>query len=446
MNALQAEGRNASDRVAPSNSYVRYVIIMLAVVNVFNYMDRYALSVLAPSIQKDLHITDSQLGILTGVAFALFYAICGVPIGRWADRSNRRNIVAASLALWSCMTALSGVAHNFWQLLIARMGVGAGEAGGFAPAQSILCDYVPREKRGGVFALHNLGFIVGMSLGVAVAGLLVDVIGWRWTFIAMGLPGVVLAIVLFLTVREPTRGIYDAPAQRTEALSTLAALRTLARSRTYVPILIAVAAAGIINLGFNLWWPSFFVRSHDFDFTSVGTSYGIATGFGAAAGLLLGGLISNKGAEHGAGLPLLAAAIANALAAAVIVCALLVPSPIVSLVMIGVMQFCLQASTPCIMASMFSVVPASIRTTGGTLAYLSSTALGGLGPLIIGAMSEAFTPRFGSDGLRHAMLVTTGLFPIVVGGLYFASRRIGTELSSARPAQAPVASCGEGAR
>src|SRR5882757_176909 len=169
---------------APARIYVWYVIGLLSVVNSFNYMDRMALSVLAPDIQADLKFSDAQLGLLTGFAFALLYATCGIPVAIWADRGNRCSIVALALATWSVMTALSGSAHGFFQMFLSRVGVGIGEAGGLAPAQSVICDYVPPKRRSGAFAVHTSGVYVGLVVGMSAAGRLSEAIGWRWTFVA----------------------------------------------------------------------------------------------------------------------------------------------------------------------------------------------------------------------------------------------------------------------
>ena len=161
------------------HSYTWYVVGLLFVVNIFNYMDRMALAMLMPFIKADLQLSDAQLGLLVGLAFAVFYAVCGIPIARLADRGVRRNVIAVCLTVWSAATALSGAAQNFWHLFLARVGVGAGEAGCIPPAQSIICDYIPPRKRPGVFAFHHFGLIVGSMMGLAVAGALGEAFGYR---------------------------------------------------------------------------------------------------------------------------------------------------------------------------------------------------------------------------------------------------------------------------
>lgn len=164
------------------SKYTWFVIILLTIVSVFSYIDRMARAAVAPAIKRDLDLSDSQVGVLTGLAFSVFYAICGIPIARWADRGVRRDILTLALTTWSVMTALSGIAHHFWHLFLARVGIGAGEAGCLPSAQSIICDYVPLQRRANIFAIHNLGNYAGMLLGLTFGGWLGVTVGWRWTF------------------------------------------------------------------------------------------------------------------------------------------------------------------------------------------------------------------------------------------------------------------------
>src|SRR5262245_50281201 len=225
-----AGGQDEASRDAVRLSgYTWYVIGLLTIVSVFSYVDRMALAALAPAIQRQMNLPDSNLGLPTWLAFSLFYAVCGIPIARWADRGVRRNVLAIALSTWSVMTALSGAALHFWHLFLARVGIGAGEAGCLPPAQSIICDYVPPRRRAGVFAVHSIGNYAGMMLGLIFAGWLGDLIGWRMTFLALGLPGIVLALILRFTLREPRRGALDPPpaavAPRPSFVEVLATLR-----------------------------------------------------------------------------------------------------------------------------------------------------------------------------------------------------------------------------
>ena len=187
---------------SPSNRYRNYVLAMLTVVYVFNFIDRQLLVILQESIKADLDLSDTQLGILTGFTFAVFYVTLGIPIARVADRWNRRNVVAISLSIWSAMTAISGAVQNFFQLLLARIGVGIGEAGGSPPAHAMISDYFPVERRARALSIYSTGIYIGILFGFLVGGHLNEVFGWRMSFVMIGVPGVIFAAVLAATVRR----------------------------------------------------------------------------------------------------------------------------------------------------------------------------------------------------------------------------------------------------
>ena len=188
-----------------ADPYTRYVMGLLFLVYVMSYVDRQLASVLLEDMKADLGATDGQMGLLTGVAFAITYAILGVPIARWADRGVRRSIIAMGLAVWSAMTALTGIGRSYSQVLLARFGVGAGEAAAGPPGHALLSDYFPLDQRGRALAIYSAGGSVGMMLGMWLGGMLGDLYGWRAAFVICGLPGLVLALVVRLTVREPVR-------------------------------------------------------------------------------------------------------------------------------------------------------------------------------------------------------------------------------------------------
>src|SRR5688572_2748318 len=242
---------------AESSCYAWYAVSLLAIVNVVNYMDRMALSILLPDIKTDLQLTDTQLGLLTGMAFALFYAVFGIPIARWADRGTRRTIIALALTVWSVMTAISGAAQSFRQLFLARIGVGIGEAGCIPPSHSLISDYVPMARRPGAFALHTAGATTGIIVGLSLGGWLSDEIGWRWTFVVLGIPGLILAFIVRFTLKEPSRGHSDGRAANLPAPSLREAVSYFLKCRTYLQLVLIVAIASLVNFGLNQWLPSF---------------------------------------------------------------------------------------------------------------------------------------------------------------------------------------------
>lgn len=425
----------AADVTSGSTRYVAYVIGLLAVVNVFNYMDRMALAVLAPLIQSDLRLSDSQLGLLLGFAFALFYALCGLPIARWADRGTRRTIIAAALATWSAMTALSGAAQNFWHLLLARVGVGAGEAGGLAPAHSLLCDYVPPQRRGGAFALINFGLITGATAGLMIAGALGAIIGWRWTFLVLGLPGLLLAAVVRFTLREPVRGRFEAPSEQAPAavgMSFGSALGILWRCRTYRLIVLFLCLNGFVQYGLLQWWPSLYGRLFGASLSNVGVSLGLAFGVGSGVGVLLGGTVANWAAKRDARSPLVVGAAALAIAGPMAVASLFVSSAGASLMLVLLTQLCWGLLAGPVYAALFNVTKPHLRATGSAIMLFASSVIGhGLGPFFVGLMSDLLTPTFGVEALRYAMLAPLVLFPILVLLIYTATKSLPRDLHAA---------------
>nr|WP_254447819.1 MFS transporter [Sphingomonas sp. ID1715] len=184
-------------------------LFLLTLTYFFSYMDRQILSILLEPIRADLKLSDTQLGLLTGLAFAVFYATLGIPVARLADRGNRRNIVAISLAVWSLFTALCGLAQNYVQLLLARIGVGVGEAGSSPPSHSMIADLYPPDRRAGAMAVYTSGVVLGGGFGTMIGGYLAHEYGWRLAIMAVGLPGLALAIIVRLFVVEPPRGMSD---------------------------------------------------------------------------------------------------------------------------------------------------------------------------------------------------------------------------------------------
>jgi predicted MFS family arabinose efflux permease len=404
-----------------STAYVWYVIALLTIVNGFNFIDRMALSVLLPAIKADMVLSDGQLGLLMGLAFALFYAVSIIPIARWADRGNRRNIVATALATWSIMTALTGAAQNFWHLFATRVGVGAGESGCTPPSHSIICDYVPLKRRSGAFAIFVSGGVAGTMLGMACAGWLSETIGWRATFVVLGVPGVALAILIRLTLREPARGALDGVKEYDTKPSFCRTLRFLWESRTYKLIMLYSLTSGFVYYGLTQWWPSFYARSFQLSLSSIGLYLGVALGAGSGIGMLIGGVLSNKGAQRDVRLPLIISAVGMCLAIPAAAGSLLVPSAFASISLVFVMGMFSSVANGPVLAALYSVVPPSMRATAGAVAIFFSSVLAfGLGPSSVGLLSDLLEP-WGTDALRYAMLVVVCLIPITVIALYVAA-------------------------
>lgn len=408
----------------------RYTIALLSVVTIFNCMDRVALAVLAPLIKTDLRLSDSDIGLLVGFAFSVFYAICGIPIGRWADRGVRKNIIALAVLVWSTMTALSGGAQNFWHLFLARVGVGAGEAGSFAPSASILCDYAPLKRRASVLAVLGFSSAVGLLVGMALAGWLGESIGWRWTFVAIGLPGLALAAIVRFTLREPTRGAVDSAAD-VGNVSLRDTLRFLWRCRTYRFITVFLIANGFVQYGLNLWWPSFYARMFGLSLSSVGTYLGIALGASSAIGVLAGGFMANRAGRHDIRQPLVISAVALSLSASTALASLFVPSLLGSILLVALTGLLWGVSNGPVLAVQYSIVTSRMRATAGAVAIFMTSLFGfGLGPWSVGLVSDKLAPSLGTESLRYALLVPVIMTVVMVLALLSAAKVLRSDLAA----------------
>jgi MFS family permease len=411
-----------------SGRYVAYVVVLLTVVNIFNYMDRMALSVLLPAVKADLHLSDSQLGLLTGLAFFVFYALCGVPIARRADRGVRRNLIALTLAIWSVMTAIVGTSRTFLHLFLARVGVGVGEAGGLPAAQSLLYDYVPVERRSLAYAVHSFGLYAGMMVGMALAGVLGESVGWRWTFVALGVPGLALALIVRTTLREPNRAVFGAPPVQ-GATSFGETLVFLWNCNTYRWLVSFLTLNGFVVYGLNQWWPSLYVRSFGLAVADAGLYLGIAIGAGSGLGLLLGSALTQRMSRYHSALPLMSAALLFVCSVPLALASLFVPSARLSLwlVFAGFFMWCIPGGA--IVSALYSVVRPGMRATAGSVSTLFNSVLGfGLGPYCVGSLSDMLAPVLGGESLRYALLLPVAVLPANALVLYAASRTLPADL------------------
>jgi MFS family permease len=288
MNDAQRPG----DGVTPA--YSNYVLALLFVAYVFNFIDRQILGILLESIKRDLALSDTVMGLLTGTAFAVFYATLGLPIARLADVWVRRTIVALGLALWSGMTALTGAVQSLWQISAARIGVGVGEAALSPPAHSLISDYFPIEKRATALGIYAVGIHVGTLFGFKGGGLLDDAFGWRMAFVIVGAPGLVLALLVWLTVKEPARGRTDpSHTPRPAAPPVGAVIAHLMRRPSFVLLATAMGFIAFAGYAFSVWAPTFLRRVHGWSSGEAG-DLGWPIGIGGAVGSILAGWLADR--------------------------------------------------------------------------------------------------------------------------------------------------------
>lgn len=394
---------------APVPRSVRVTLWILLIVYIFNFIDRQIVNILAEPIARDLGLSDTQIGLMTGLAFALFYTVLGIPIARFADRgtTSRPKVIATALAIWSLMTALCGLAQNFGQLLLARIGVGVGEAGCTPPAHSLISDMVPPERRSSALAFYSLGIPIGTLLGMIIGGTLADFVGWREAFVIVGLPGVAMAFVVWFVIKDPRHS--DAATilrnkNQAPALPLKEALREVMLSRAFVLLLFAGSAASFLAYGKTTWTTIFFQRTHDLTPGEVGLWFGIIGGVGGILGTWLGGYLADRFGAKNRRHVLSAPAIGMALAVPLALLAYQASSWPVALILLFL---------PTVFNSFYygptysaaqGLVPLRARAIAAAALLFFQNLIGlGLGPLFFGMLSDLLQPAYGADSVRYVL-------------------------------------------
>lgn len=391
-----------------SNAYRYYVLALLVVVGVSSWVDRTIFSVLLESIKIEFGFSDTQLGLLGGMAFALFYASLGLPVAYLADRFNRRNIISISLCLWSLMTALSGTAIGFASLFLARIGVGVGEAGGAPPSQSLVSDYFPPEKRGFAMGILYLYIPLGFLVGFLIGGWVNEFFGWRKVFFVVGVPGVILSILLRLTLREPPRGHAEGVQDSGETPSLLSTiLYFLSRpSMRHIPLAGAIHGIGAWSMG--VWLPAYFQRVHGMGSGEVGTWMALIYGFGGGAGVIYGGYLSDRlvkatGDERWY---MWLAGLAVLISAPFAFLIFLSKTPLPALLFLIAPITLMHMSLGPIVAMIQGLAGIRRRAVAAAFyLFLANLISMGVGPVVVGMVSDYFNLRYGNESLRYALLV-----------------------------------------
>ncbi len=421
------------------------LLTILMLILTFNQVDRIALGIVLEDIKAELLLTDTELGVLTGIAFAFFYAAMGIPIARWADRGNRVSIISITTGLWSVAVALCAAAMNFTQLLAIRVVVAVGEAGCVPPAHSLIADYFSRAERPKAIAKYMLGVPLSLAIGYFAAGWLNELYGWRLTFIVLGLPGLLLALVAKLWLKEPRldasrTGLSHAavrePASVSEAPSFSTVFSVLSGNATFRHLLLCVSLWHLFGYGLQQWMPAFFIRSHGFDTGELGTWFALIYGIGSSVGLYLGGEIAVRFAAHDERLQLVACAISFLVFPAVMAYAFMTSSPYLAFAALSVASLGAMAQGP-MFATIQSLVPPDMRAMAIALVYLFANLIGmGLGPLAAGALSDALVPWFAADSLRYSLLLLCPGYFWAAWHLWRASQTVAMDLRHANAAPA----------
>ena len=386
----------ASPPQAAAGYHRGYALALLVVVYVSNFIDRTIVNIVAQPMKEDLGLSDTQVGLLGGLAFALFYSVLGLPIARLAERRSRVTIIAIALAVWSAMTAVCGLAQSFVQLLIARVGVGVGEAGCSPAAQSLIADYYPPERRATALSIYSLGIPLGSLLGAVAGGWIAQEYGWRAAFMLLGLPGLLLALVVKLTLKEPVRGGLDArPVASTPAPSFMAVVRTLLSKRAFIHVALGAALASFAGYGVGAFALPFLLRGYDITLAQASAVYGLIGGLSAALGTAMGGWLADRfGRRHQRAhilVPAIGLIVSVPLYVAVVLSQSLVAMALLIIVPAITHYFYLGPTW----GLTSNMVESRMRATATAILLLVINLIGlGLGPVIVGALSDLFTQQF----------------------------------------------------
>jgi len=401
-----------------------YALAILVVVYTFNFIDRQILSILLEPVKTELGLSDTAMGMLTGFAFAMFYATLGIPIARYADRSNRRNLIAAALGIWSFFTALSGLAANFWHLLIARIGVGVGEAGCSPPAHSMIADYYPAEQRATALGIYSLGIPFGIMFGLFAGGWINEYFGWRMAFFVVGLPGILLALVVRFSLQEPPRGMAEGRADTADQPGVKETMVYLWQKKSFRHMSFAAGLTAFVGYGFVVWAPAFLIRSYGMSTGEVGTWFGLILGIPGGIGIALGGYLADRFGAKDTRWYLWTTAIALVACVPLNYVVYAADTAFVSLwamvlpVLLGNFY---QATTFSQTQGISSLRMRAVAA--GILLFIINIIGLGLGPQLVGVISDLLSDQYGVESLRYALFICSlvyiwGAFHYFMAGRY----------------------------
>lgn len=390
--------------------YKNYLLLILLFAGVVSIFDRFVFALALEPIKVDLHLSDTQLGLMTGIAFAAFYALAGIPIARWADRGNRITIAAVTMGLLGVMLAFCGVVTNFIQLLLARAGVAVGEAGCMPTAQSLLADYFDRAERPQAMAIYFMFYPISMIAGYLVGGWLVDGFGWRTTFLILGVPGVIAAILIKLTLKEPR---LIRPKETTVEPPNLTDVsKILWGKMTFRHLITAFCVAYFFQMGTSQWLAAFFMRNHGMGAAELGAWLALSWGVFGAMGNYMGGYLATRYAARKEKLQLRGLAVVVVLGGVANAVTYLSPSQNIALVFVAAGAFFGSLANGPVFSIIQGLVNENMRSVTLAIIFMFANLIGfGFGPLAIGFVSDLLSSTFEQDSLRYALALSTpGVF------------------------------------
>jgi predicted MFS family arabinose efflux permease len=419
----------AAAPATPRGWYRHYVLAVLTAVYVANFIDRQVLTILLEPIKQEFHVADWLLGLLAGPTFAIFYATLGLPLAYAADRINRRNIIVASLAVFSLMTAVCGLAAQFWQLALARIGVGVGEAGTSPQSHSMLSDLYRPHERVGALAVLSIAPFIGITIALLAGGWISQVYGWRTAFVAAGLPGLALALLVLFTVREPRRGACEDLAD-THPPPMTETLRFLWSQKSYVWFIIAFALVTYTMFAVQAFFPPLLERVYHLPRAEIGFRMAMLAGVGAGIGTLITGAIISRLAKGDVRWNAWGPIIGMAISVVLWTVAFL-SRDLTSMTLASIVPFALTGMyLGPVYAMAQGLVPVRMRATSAAVMFFTVSIFGiGAGPLVTGIWSDVFRPEFGAESLRYALLLAPLGSLASIGFFALAARRVRADLA-----------------
>lgn len=411
--SLVSPAVKASGREAYSAAYRRYVLVVFMLCNSCSFIDRQILTILLVPIKAEFHLTDTELGFLSGVSFALFFAVMGIPIGWLADRTNRRNLMTGALTVFSAMTVLSGISPSFWPMAAARMGVGVGEAGITPSVHSMTSDMFPTKERASALSWYAAGINIGSGLGLLLGGWITQWFGWRAAFFCAGVPGLILATIVRFTIREPVRGAADGPERRKDAapVGLVQGIRFMWSQPAFRHLAMAGGLASLVGNGVLAFLPTFLSRSFGVSSGAVGTTVALIMTVAGGLGTLASGRIVDHFMKRDVRAGLNVEAIAYVLAAPTLAVVFLQPgfASVLACFIPSAFVYAFFMGPTCSFVQ--SLAPTRMRASASAFLFLIFAVLGnGVGPQLAGILSDAYTPVFGADALRYALMTLSLIY------------------------------------
>ncbi|MCH2158569.1 MAG: MFS transporter [Oleiphilaceae bacterium] len=414
--------------------YRNYVLFMLTMAYAFNFIDRQILVILQESIKQELLLSDAQLGLLTGIAFAFFYVMMGIPVARLADKWVRRNIMSIAISTWSFFTAISGFAQNYTQLLLARIGVGVGESGCSPPAHSMISDMYPAEKRGTALSIYSLGINIGVLFGFLLGGWINEFFGWRVAFIVVGVPGILIGILIQTTIKEPIRGARDAIEKVEDAVSFKESIKTLWSKKSFRHISLGASCLALIAYGSAIWFAPYMLRNFDIQTGELGTWLALISGILGGAGTLYGGYLADKKGVQDKRWYIWIPAVSAAIALPFLFLVYMLDELYLVLCLFAIPATMATVYMGPSLAMVQGLVNVRMRALASAILFFAINILGlGLGPVLVGIISDQLSADFGTRSVGYAVLGVSVVFSIIAIWQFLAAGKyINEEMESAK--------------